>query len=610
VKKILVALLVGSLAFPLSSATAVTVPSGIIISEVSCAQDFVEILNTSNKTVLIGGMVITDKKVNETDPTHRYTVPSRITMKPNARLVFRPGQNGLPFGVKCGDDRIRLGFKTSKWIQLYEVSVANHTDTVSWGLLPNGRWAANKPTPGKANSKAPSGIAIDRAAWLFKPTAPYDILLTVSNTNMNRLRQVSVQNPLRDYVEAEFQIRRADDSLVPAIPMVVGLRPKIGYGSFRGIDFKAGLKVKFNEFSDQDFMGLKKLTLNNMVQDPSMLNETLGYEIFRSYNIPAPRTGYASVRINDGARGLYLNLEVMDDVAMSWWMPDMAHVYESQWPGSNPDLVLDKADSHFQIDEGDDNRNDLYSLLRTLEWDSKNRAKVEAVLDVEKAAQFMAIEKYISHWDGYSGVENFTPNNFYIASNRTGKFVLIPWGMDQILGRGDEADRRNLTLSEGNGALFKLCQSNAWDYCRSTYRRTLAELSSRVETLELGTKAQSLFNDLASRRVVNQQKSTEEINSAYNTLISYIAGRRTTVSEYLESVVNPSVRWPGQTVLRSGQRVTAEMLNAYSDVPGSFKYSVKVGQALPKGIARVSVTFTPTDSSLDKSTMSRKFVVK
>jgi hypothetical protein len=52
------------------------------------------------------------------------------------------------------------------------------------------------------------------------------------------------------------------------------------------------------------------------------------------------------------------------------------------------------------------------------------------------------------------------------------------------------------------------------------------------------------------------------------------------------------------------------MLNAYSDVPGSFKYSVKVGQALPKGIARVSVTFTPTDSSLDKSTMSRKFVVK
>lgn len=553
-------------------------------------------------------MVITDKKVNETDPTHRYTVPSRITMKPNARLVFRPGQNGLPFGVKCGDDRIRLGFRTTKWIQLDEVSVANHTATVSWGLLANGKWAANKPTPGKANAKAPSGIAIDRAAWLFKPTAPYEILLTVSDENMNRLRQVRLNNPLRDYVAAQFQIRRSDNSLVPATPMTVGLRPKIGYGSFREIEDKAGLKIKFNEFSDQDFQGLKKMTLNNMVQDPAMLNETLGYEIFRSYNIPAPRTGYASVRLNNNAKGLYLNVEVMDDIAMGWWMPDMAHVYESQWSTGKPDLVIEKADTHFQIDEGDDNRNNLYNFLRTLDWDYKKRTKLEAVLDVEKAAQFMAIEKYISHWDGYSGVEWFTPNNFYIASNRAGKFVLIPWGLDQILGRGYSSETRNLPLSEANGSLFNKCQE--LDYCRSTYRKTLAELTSRVDSLELSVKAQSLFIDLASRRVVNQQHSTEDINVVYNELRSFISDRRNTVRDYLDQVANPAVRWPGQTVLRSGQRITNAMLNAYSDVAGSYKYSVKVGQVLPRGTRQVSVTFTPTDSSLDKSTVSRKFVVK
>lgn len=607
-RKVLVALVVSSLAFPLSSATAVTAPSGIIISEVSCVQDFVEILNTNSKSVAIGGMVITDKKVNETDATHRYIVPSRITMKPNARLVFRPGQNGLPFGIKCGDDRIRLGFRTTKWIQLDEVSVVNHTDTVSWGLLASGKWAANKPTPGKKNTKAPSGIAIDRAAWLFKPTEPYEILLTVSGANMSRLRQVRLDNPLRDYVPAQFQIRRSDNSLVPEAPITVGLRPKIGYGSFREIDDKAGLKIKFNEFSDQDFLGLKKITLNNMVQDPAMLNETLGYEIFRSYNIPAPRTGYASVRLNNNAKGLYLNVEVMDDIAMGWWMPDMAHVYESQWRTDKPDLVIEKADTHFQIDEGDDNRNDLYNFLRTLEWDFKKRPKLEAVLDVEKAAQFMAIEKYISHWDGYSGVEWFTPNNFYIASNRAGKFVLIPWGLDQILGRGYSSETRNLPLADANGALFIKCQE--LDYCRSTYRKTLAELTSRVDSLELSAKAQSLFSDLASRRVVNQQHSTDDINVVYNELRSFISERRNTVRNYLDQVVNPAVRWPGQTVLRTGQRITLEMLNAYSDVAGSYKYSIKVGQVLPRGTRQVSVTFTPTDTSLEKSTVSRKFVVK
>ena len=33
------------------------------------------------------------------------------------------------------------------------------------------------------------------------------------------------------------------------------------------------------------------MTLNNMVQDESMIHETLGYAILRAAGIPAPRTG-------------------------------------------------------------------------------------------------------------------------------------------------------------------------------------------------------------------------------------------------------------------------------------------------------------------------------
>ena len=49
----------------------------------------------------------------------------------------------------------------------------------------------------------------------------------------------------------------------------------------------------------QRFLGLKMLTLNNMIQDPSMIHEVLAYEVFRAAGVAASRTGYAYVRVNE-----------------------------------------------------------------------------------------------------------------------------------------------------------------------------------------------------------------------------------------------------------------------------------------------------------------------
>ena len=48
------------------------------------------------------------------------------------------------------------------------------------------------------------------------------------------------------------------------------------------------------------------MTLNNMVQDPSMVHEALGYEVLRAAGIPAAHTGFAYVRVNRKGYGLYL----------------------------------------------------------------------------------------------------------------------------------------------------------------------------------------------------------------------------------------------------------------------------------------------------------------
>ena len=71
--------------------------------------------------------------------------------------------------------------------------------------------------------------------------------------------------------------------------------------------------------SGQRFFGLKTLTLNNMVQDPSMIHELLAYKVFRSAGVAAPRTGYAYLRVNGADYGVYLNIETLDTVMLPRW---------------------------------------------------------------------------------------------------------------------------------------------------------------------------------------------------------------------------------------------------------------------------------------------------
>ena len=86
--------------------------------------------------------------------------------------------------------------------------------------------------------------------------------------------------------------------------------------------------------SGQRFFGLKTLTLNNMVQDQSMIHELLAYKVFRSAGVAAPRTGYAYLRVN-GA-GLRPVPEHRDPrhVMLPRWFDSTQHLYEGEWPTS------------------------------------------------------------------------------------------------------------------------------------------------------------------------------------------------------------------------------------------------------------------------------------
>jgi spore coat protein CotH len=220
----------------------------------------------------------------------------------------------------------------------------------------------------------------------------------------------------------------------------VGVRLKGQLGSFRALDrgLKSAFKIDFDRYDPVgSFFGLRKLTLNNMVQDPSYSSEHLGYLLFDAVGVPVPRTGYAWLRVNGEDWGLYLNIESPD---RRWVERHFLDSSGNLWEGSYvidddrwifPDFTYEGVAWFEQDLEGvPEGRQDLLNVVRALE-NSDPDQRVEAVADVVDDGAFLrfcAAEVFLTHWDGYSG----NTNNFRMYWDPTvGRLVFLPWGIDQ-----------------------------------------------------------------------------------------------------------------------------------------------------------------------------------
>ena len=93
----------------------------------------------------------------------------------------------------------------------------------------------------------------------------------------------------------------------------VGFREKGNYSnSINNASKKKPFKLSFDEFKDQKYNGLKKINLNNGTDDPSFVREALVFKLMRDEGLPACRTSYAKLYINDEYWGLYILIENVD----------------------------------------------------------------------------------------------------------------------------------------------------------------------------------------------------------------------------------------------------------------------------------------------------------
>lgn len=620
----LIALVLSSYSISGSAATAST--SFIKINEVDCNNEWVEIINTGSLAINVKNFEL---RLVDTDGTilkDSFTLPAS-KIQPGKLKTYTEAQLG--FAIGCGDKSFILKDATSK--ELDRVAIPNLLDNVSWSRFSSG-WAGGQPTQNVTNRKLPPNSPIDQAAWIFDEMQSFRINLSIDQNNLDAL----VQNP-KEYVPATFRFRDAQDNLLPTSgALAVGVRTKGSVGSTGGGQVniengKIGLKIKFNwSVPGQEFLGLKRLTLNNMMQDQSMVRDVLSYRLFTDMGLVAPRTGFARVYINSGSgfeyKGLYLNLESYDEIMMARWRTSMQHMFDAMWaPSWNrfskactgtwfaPDIRVDDYRCNFEVDRGDpENVEDLGALADALDKQESLSSEAKKIVNVSQIGKFFAVEKYISHWDGQSGSPEWTPNNYRIFTDKNNKVELLPWGTD---GTWYQFENVNQWAPSGQvdgyepfysaqSKLFMQCIAD--DQCNSEYLKALQTIAEIAQYQDL---ANELFDAHTEARAADTVRWSDELSSAWelSKTLEFIGNRDDMAMDYVKDVATGEIRWqPVNKTIKVGGKLTSAHLNAYSDVLGSFKYSQKIGKALKKGTYSIKVTFTP--ENLDDWSVQQKIV--
>ena len=210
----------------------------------------------------------------------------------------------------------------------------------------------------------------------------------------------------------------------------VSVRLKGGPGSFRSIDDKPAFTINFDRLADgQKFHGLKKMHLNNSVQDPTYLSEKIARELFEAAGVPAPRAAHAAVELNGDPLGLYVLIEGIDKQFLRRYFKDpTGNLYDGH---SQNDV---NRPMRTNSGENPQDQSRLKALAAAAQEPDLNKrmAALEKTLDVDRFISFLAIEMIICHWDGYA----LNRNNYRIYHDRAhDRMVFIPQGVDQTFQR-------------------------------------------------------------------------------------------------------------------------------------------------------------------------------
>jgi spore coat protein H len=276
-------------------------------------------------------------------------------------------------------------------------------------------------------SKRPGGPTADRGL------SPTEDLFTTTNVPRIRIEIARADVAiLRRTSRSRGQTRPSVQAIVREGRTVytnVAVHLKGAMGSFRPFDDNPGFTLNFQKYAPgQSFHGLHKLSLNNSVQDPSLLTERMCRELFEAAGVPVPRAAHAKLEVNGRDLGVRVLTEGFGKQFLKRYFANAkGNLYDG---GFVQDIT-----ARLAVNSGDNpqDRSGLDALVEAArEPDATKRfARLEDVLDMDRFLSLLAMDVMLCDWDGYA----MNRNNWRIFHDLgSHKMVFFPHGLDQMFG--------------------------------------------------------------------------------------------------------------------------------------------------------------------------------
>ncbi len=267
---------------------------------------------------------------------------------------------------------------------------------------------------------APGPGETDPTDAVFDPTVIHDFVLDLAPAEWADVRD----NPYAETWHAAT-FRHGDD-----VVETVGIRA-FGAGSL--IPGKPSIKISFDHYvPGQEWLGLEQLKLDNSSQDPGFMNELVGTSILRRAGLPAARTGWARLTVNDEQAGFYVLFEPVDDQFLHrWFGDDSGNLYGTadghHGQGLNRFANGGPLDWYVPQTASATDGSDLVAVTELVA--SGRDEELVAALDVDEFTR-MSVTRSV-----FGGIDTFSAdgNNFYLY-NLGGYWSIVAWDLDADLG--------------------------------------------------------------------------------------------------------------------------------------------------------------------------------
>ena len=204
-------------------------------------------------------------------------------------------------------------------------------------------------------------------------------------------------------------------------------------------------KIEFDKYdSTKSYHGLDKISLNNLIQDNTMMKDYLTYQMMNAFGVPSSLSSFVYITVNGEDWGLYLAVEGVEEAFLQRnYGSDYGELYKpdsmsfgggrgngrdfdpSDMPGGgggfrsggaadvklqyiddDPDSYTNIFDSaKTSVSNGDQAR--LIDSLKSL----SSYENLEEVLDIEPVLRYFVVHNFVVNGDSYTGnmIHNYSP---------------------------------------------------------------------------------------------------------------------------------------------------------------------------------------------------------